>query len=113
MVCVANIRDQKDHPNLLKACYLLKKQNIKFELLLAGSLEERNYVEEIKSLITELKLDDYVTILGPVTHISEILSKAHVGILSSVSDSYPFLLLKMDGQTCLYVVQMGDEVGKR
>ena len=94
LVCVANIRDQKDHPNLLKACALLKEQNIDFELLLAGSIEDVNYVEKIKELIGSLKLGDNVTILGPIINISEVLSKANVGILSSISEGLPVSLLE-------------------
>jgi len=94
LVCVANIRDQKDHPNLLEACSILKEQNIKFELLLAGSLSDVNYVEKVKTLIKTLKLDKEVTILGPITNISEVLSKADVGILSSVSEGLPVSLLE-------------------
>ena len=94
MVCVANIREQKDHPNLLNACFLLKEKNVDFKLLLAGSLEDINWVEKIEKLIIELNLSDNVVLLGPVSDISEILSNADIGILSSVSEGLPVSLLE-------------------
>lgn len=94
LLCVANIRSQKDHPNLLEACVLLKEQKIDFELLLAGSLENVNWVKKIKKRIIDLNLENDVTILGPITDISKILGKADVGILSSVSEGLPVSLLE-------------------
>lgn len=94
LLCIANIREQKDHPNLLNACFLLKEQNVDFKLLLAGSLEDSNWVKKIKKLIIELKLNDNVVLLGPVNDISEVLSNADIGILSSVSEGLPVSLLE-------------------
>ncbi|MFI1772207.1 glycosyltransferase [Thalassobellus citreus] len=94
LLCVANIRSQKDHPNLLEACVLLKEQKIDFELLLAGSLENINWVKKIKNLILDLNLENYVKILGPITDVSEILGKADVGVLSSLSEGLPLSLLE-------------------
>ncbi len=94
MVCLANIRDQKDHENLLKACALLNEEKLNFKLFLAGSLEDTSYVERIKKLIKTLKLNTKVEILGPVINISEILSNADVGVLSSMSEGLPLSLLE-------------------
>ena len=94
LVCLANIRDQKDHPNLIKACFLLKEQNINFKLLLAGSLEDIYWVEKIKKIIYDLNLTENVFFLGPVIDVSDLLSKADVGILSSVSEGLPVSLLE-------------------
>lgn len=86
LICLANIRDQKDHENLIRACFILQNQHIDFKLLLAGSLEDENYVDKIKSLIKELNLVKKIQILGPVINVSEILAKANIGVLSSVSE---------------------------
>ena len=94
ILCVANIRDQKDHPNLLNACSLLKKQNIKFKLLLAGSLEDEAWVEKIKKLVVSLKLTEEVEFLGAVDDISKVLSYSDLGVLSSVSEGLPVSLLE-------------------
>lgn len=94
LLSLANIRDQKDHPNLLEACAVLKDQNINFKLLLAGSLEDVNWVEKIKKRMNDLNLVENVFFLGPVIDVSNLLSKADVGVLSSVSEGLPLSLLE-------------------
>lgn len=94
ILCVANIRDQKDHPNLLKACSILKNQNVDFKLLLAGSLEDKVWVEKVNNLIIDLNLVECVKILGPVEDISQLLSFSDLGVLSSVSEGLPVSLLE-------------------
>jgi glycosyltransferase involved in cell wall biosynthesis len=94
LLCLANIRDQKDHLNLLEACSLLKKDNINFKLLLAGSLEDKIWVEKVKKTVIFLNLQENVDFLGKVVDISELLSRADVGVLSSVSEGLPVSLLE-------------------
>lgn len=94
LLCLANIRDQKDHLNLIEACSLLKIQKIKFLLLLAGSLEDRTWVEKVKKKVAVLNLNAEVVFLGSVINISELLAKADVGVLSSVSEGLPVALLE-------------------
>ncbi|MDC0324448.1 glycosyltransferase [Akkermansiaceae bacterium] len=94
IVCVANIRDQKDHPNLLEACAILKKEKIDFKLLLVGSHEDISWVDKVKRMIKDLKLDNEVKLLGAVSEISEILTEADLGVLSSVSEGLPVSLLE-------------------
>jgi glycosyltransferase involved in cell wall biosynthesis len=94
LLCIANIRDQKDHLNLLEACALLKEDNINFKLLLAGSLEDELWVEKINKKAEFLNLNEYVAFLGPVINVSELLSMADVGVLSSVSEGLPVALLE-------------------
>jgi glycosyltransferase involved in cell wall biosynthesis len=94
LLCLANIRDQKDHLNLVEACALLKAQKINFKLLLAGSLEDTKWVEKVKTKIASLDLNEEIIFLGSVINISELLSKADVGVLSSVSEGLPVALLE-------------------
>jgi glycosyltransferase involved in cell wall biosynthesis len=94
LLCLANIRDQKDHLNLLEACALLKEGNVDFKLLLAGSLEDIDWVKKVKEKVDELNLNKNVVFLGPVINVSELLSKADVGVLSSVSEGLPVSLLE-------------------
>lgn len=94
LLCLANVRDQKDHLNLVEACAFLKAQNVNFKLLLAGSLEDKDWVEKVKKKIAVLDLNDDIVFLGSVINISELLSKANVGVLSSVSEGLPVALLE-------------------
>ncbi|MFV8326015.1 glycosyltransferase [Flavobacterium sp. ZS1P14] len=94
LLCLANIRDQKDHLNLLEACAFLKGENVNFKLLLAGSLEDEYWVEKVMEKVDLLNLNENVVFLGPIIDISELLSKADVGVLSSISEGLPVALLE-------------------
>ena len=94
LLCLANIRNQKDHLNLVEACALLKSQKVTFKLFLAGSLEDKNWVEKVKKKVASSNLNEEVVFLGSVINISELLSKADVGVLSSVSEGLPVALLE-------------------
>ena len=94
LLCLANIRNQKDHLNLVEACAILKTEKINFKLFLAGSLEDKNWVEKVRKKVTTLNLNEEVFFLGSIINISELLSKADVGVLSSVSEGLPVALLE-------------------
>ena len=91
---MANFRSQKDHLNLINACVFLRNENINFKLFLAGSIEDKEYLEKINNQINNLYLNEKIIILGPVVEISDLLSKADIGILSSVSEGLPVALLE-------------------
>lgn len=94
LLCLANIRNQKDHLNLIEACGILKSEDVNFKLLLAGSLEDSVWVAKVKQKVKFLNLNENVDFLGPVINISEILSIADVGVLSSISEGLPVALLE-------------------
>ena len=94
LLCLANIRNQKDHLNLIEACALLKTEKINFKLFLAGSLEDKNWVEKVRRSVASSNLNEEIVFLGSVINISELLSKADVGVLSSISEGLPVALLE-------------------
>jgi glycosyltransferase involved in cell wall biosynthesis len=94
LLCLANIRNQKDHLNLVEACAILKTEKINFKLFLAGSLEDKKWVEKVRRRVASSNLNEEIVFLGSVINISELLSKADVGVLSSVSEGLPVALLE-------------------
>jgi glycosyltransferase involved in cell wall biosynthesis len=94
LLCLANIRNQKDHLNLVDACAILKTEKVTFKLFLAGSLEDKNWVEKVRRRVASSNLYEEIVFLGSVINISELLSKADVGVLSSVSEGLPVALLE-------------------
>ncbi|WP_439488452.1 glycosyltransferase [Algoriphagus sp.] len=93
-VCLANFRPQKNQLNLVKAVELLAKQEKNFRVILAGQLIDKTWYLDIKRKIEELKLGDYIHILGPVEDVSTLLHQVHVGVLSSDSEGLPVSLLE-------------------
>lgn len=97
IACIANFREQKDHLTLLKAFLILIKKmpETEFELILAGSFNsEDQYYQKIIDFIDQNNLKSKVKIMGVVTHVEELLSMVHIGVLSSTSEGLPVSLLE-------------------
>lgn len=105
IVCLANIRPQKDHETLIRAIALLKKQDLpqQLKVIFAGSIDDREYSQRIRSLIDELSLMDTIEMPGTIEDTASLLSKADCGVLSSSSEGLPVALLEY-GMAALPVV---------
>ena len=94
IVCLANLRAQKDHETLINAFELLIKEHPKYTLHLIGKDFNDDYSNQIKHLIRKLHLNDKVFIYGSCTDTFEVLKQADIGILSSKSEGLPLSLLE-------------------
>lgn len=96
IVCLANLRKQKDHLTLLRAVKILiydKGYKI-IRLKLAGLNLKDEYSDSIEENIAKNKLGGFVEILGAVSNTSALLLNSDVGVLSSVSEGLPVSLLE-------------------
>ncbi|MEO7768306.1 MAG: glycosyltransferase family 4 protein [Ferruginibacter sp.] len=91
---LANFRPQKDQLTLLEAVKIVKQAGTNFELWLAGTYVDSDWVNLVQKRIETLDLGKEVKILGPVENSGEILAKASIGILSSISEGLPVALLE-------------------
>ncbi|BAO55754.1 glycosyltransferase family 4 protein [Nonlabens marinus] len=94
IVCLANLRLQKNHALLLKAWKELHYIFPEWNLLLVGKGFEDDYQEMIESLIHNNQLATSVHLLGARTDIDEILSSSDIAVLSSSSEGLPLALLE-------------------
>jgi glycosyltransferase involved in cell wall biosynthesis len=95
IVCLANLRPQKDHHNLLDAFVLLRKSYSKIALYLVGGHFADDYYYSIsKRIADDENLNGYVHILGSRNDVAQILSACDVGVLSSLSEGLPVSLLE-------------------
>lgn len=96
ILCLANLRWQKDHITLIKAIDLLVNQkNItNFNVALAGIYSDDDYYRAIKSEIETRALNNYFEIRGSVSDTASLLYSADIGVLSSVSEGLPVSLLE-------------------
>ena len=95
IICLANFRKQKDHFTLIKAAALLRERTASsFVLQLVGEDKNDDYSKNIKHLIETLQLKEHIKLLGIVPNVSELLSKASIGVLSSKSEGLPVSLLE-------------------
>jgi glycosyltransferase involved in cell wall biosynthesis len=102
IVFVGRLSKQKGLVRLLRACSLLKKENIDFSLDIIGFGEMEN---ELKIIVKDLKLEDAINFQGPKTavEIAEILDSSALFVLPSVYENCPVSLLEaqIKGVPCL------------
>ena len=94
IVCVANLRPEKDHLTLLDAM----KQVVGFEpaasLLLVGCEADPAQAAKVKEQIQHDGLAGHVFLLGSRNDVGSILRGCDIGVLSSSSEGMPLALLE-------------------
>lgn len=95
LVCLANLRRQKDHDNLLDAYKFVLNDYPDARLYLVGGHFNDDYYEHINGrLEQEQAFHKKVYILGSRNDVAAILSTCDVGVLSSLSEGLPVSLLE-------------------
>ncbi len=94
IVCVANLRPQKDHLNLLCAMKMVLRAVPEAHLILVGSGDDAGHLVKIKESISAQRLTTNVTWLGSRNDVVAILRGCDVGVLSSSSEGLPLALIE-------------------
>jgi glycosyltransferase involved in cell wall biosynthesis len=94
IVCVANLRSQKDHFTLLRAMSHVVREMPAAHLLLVGAVADQSYLDRVQRQIAEAGLGQNVSLLGERQDVSSILQACDVGVLSSVSEGFPLSLIE-------------------
>ncbi|GAA3621408.1 glycosyltransferase [Flavivirga jejuensis] len=94
IVCLANLRPQKDHFTLLNAFKKVVELYPDWTLHCVGEDFNDDYSKSVKNKIDELDLNDSVSIYGSKSDVFNILSQCEIGILSSKSEGLPLALLE-------------------
>jgi glycosyltransferase involved in cell wall biosynthesis len=94
IVCLANLKDPKNHFGVLSAFKELKLNEIGWSLHLIGKDYNDNYSIILKDFIRENDLENSIFIYGSKTDVQHILAQATVGILASTNEGFPIALLE-------------------
>jgi len=94
IVCLANLRPQKDHFFLLKIAIEIITKYPDWTFHLVGHDFNDSYSQNLKSEIKKANLEKNVFIYGSCNDISFILEQADIGILTSSSEGLPVALLE-------------------
>ncbi|WP_434035433.1 glycosyltransferase [Formosa sp. 4Alg 33] len=94
IVCLANLRAQKDHITLLHAFKQIHKTYPDWTLHCVGKNFEDDYAEEVFNTLKQLQLDDSVFFYGSCADVPAILDHMDIGVLSSQSEGLPLALLE-------------------
>lgn len=93
MLAVGRLHPVKDHAFLVHACRRLKDRGAEFLCLIAGDGPERG---RLQLLIRKLGLQQYVTLLGHVSHseLESYYALANLIVLTSRSEGVPLVLME-------------------
>jgi glycosyltransferase involved in cell wall biosynthesis len=94
IVCVANLRRQKDHMNLISAMATVVGEFPNAHLLLVGSESDKTYASEVKNAVAANLLQSHVSFLGAQDDVHLLLKSCSIGVLSSMSEGLPLALLE-------------------
>lgn len=94
ILCVANLRAQKDHETLLKAFAKLSEVYADWTLHCVGQDFQDSYSQHIYQLRSALNLEAEVFFYGSCSDVLHIISQSTIGVLSSVSEGLPLILLE-------------------
>lgn len=103
IVCLANLRSQKDHFNLIEAFSKIEKEFPEYTLHCVGVSFNDDYSKKVNNLVTNLELSSKVFFYGSCSDVKAILSNCNIGVLSSKSEGLPLALLEY-GEAGLPVV---------
>jgi glycosyltransferase involved in cell wall biosynthesis len=94
IVCLANLRPQKNHFLLLKVAKKLKETHPDWTFHLVGKDFDDSYSAEISKLIVEYGLKETVFVYGSQNDIQNIVEQATICVLTSKSEGLPVALLE-------------------
>lgn len=94
IVCVANLRPQKDHLTLIRAMAAVVHSEPDATLLLLGATSDSQQLQLIQNEIASTGLHGNVHIMGSRQDVSDILAGCDIGVLSSVSEGLPLSLIE-------------------
>lgn len=103
IICVANIRAQKDHLTLVRAMAQVVKAELQAHLVLVGAEADTYLAEQVREESQRLNLENNLTWLGSRQGVPLILANCNIGVLSSISEGFPVVLLEY-GRAGLAVV---------
>jgi glycosyltransferase involved in cell wall biosynthesis len=94
IVCLANLRPQKDHENLLKAFKKISDNYPGYSLHLLGQDWNDAYNNKVLYLVEQFNLQNDVHFYGSQPNVAGILQQCDIGVLSSRSEGLPLALLE-------------------
>lgn len=109
ILCLANLRSQKNHLSLLKAFKTIHLLYPDWTLHLVGKDFKDAYSNSIKHYIKYEHLEACVFLYGSQSDTEHILSQCDIGVLSSISEGLPLSLIEYGfGSLAIIGTDVGD-----
>ena len=94
IVCLANLRHQKNHFLVLEVAEKLKKSHPEWTFHLIGKDFEDDYSREVRKQLKDKGLADNVFIYGSKDDVINIINQSEIAVLTSKSEGLPVALIE-------------------
>lgn len=94
IVCVANLRPQKNHNLLIEAANVITEQFPEWTFHLFGKDFSDSYSKQLNQKVKDLKLEENVFFYGAVNNIGDALKNFDIAVLPSLSEGLPLAVLE-------------------
>lgn len=94
ILCLANLREQKNHLMLVKVAAKLKESHPEWSLHLLGKDLQDDYSRMIKNSIQEHNLSQQLYMYDTCLDVEAIIAQVEIGILTSISEGLPVAVLE-------------------
>lgn len=94
IICVANLRRQKNHILLINAANVIKDKFPDWTFHLFGKDFNDSYSDQLKKKVNDLELQNTVYFYGTTNNISSSLLQCQIAILPSLSEGLPLAILE-------------------
>ncbi|MES2411771.1 MAG: glycosyltransferase [Bacteroidota bacterium] len=94
ILCLANLRDQKNHFLLLEIAEKLKQPYPDWTFHLVGKDFEDDYSKQLKQSVINKDLENNVFIYGSKNDIKNIINQSDIAVLTSKSEGLPIALIE-------------------
>lgn len=94
IICVANLRPQKNHELLIDAANLMKDQYADWTFHLFGKDFDDAYSAKLKKKVSDLRLQETVFFYGTSGSVSSALQQCEIAVLPSLSEGLPLAVLE-------------------
>lgn len=112
IVCLANLRPQKNHSMLLEVAQQLKATHPDWTFHLVGKDFQDAYSGQLRATLFQMKLESHVFIYGTQQEISGILKQCSIGVLTSDSEGLPVSILEYGLAGLAVIATQVGEVGQ-
>lgn len=94
ILCLANLRPQKNHFLLLDVASRLKESHPDWSFHLLGKDFQDSYSEELKMNLKKQQLENHVFVYDSHSDVTAVLAQVQIGVLTSNSEGLPVALLE-------------------
>ncbi|WP_369014258.1 glycosyltransferase [Flavobacterium anhuiense] len=112
IICVANLRPQKNHELLINGAKEIHKKFPEWTFHLVGKDFNDSYSANLLELVKEKRLSENVFFYGAVNNIQQLLKQSEIAVLTSLSEGLPLAVLEYGLAKLPVVVTNVGEISK-